>query len=805
MLNNQTLIDELSLEQKAALTTGQSTWQTYAVTGKIPAIFMADGPHGLRKQNGATDHLGLNASEPATCFPTAATLANSWDETLIQQVGTALGYEARALNVQVVLGPGLNIKRNPRCGRNFEYYSEDPYLAGKMGAAMIRGVQSTGTFASPKHFAANNQEYRRMASNSLIDQRTLHELYLTNFEIAVREGHPHVLMSSYNEINGIYAHENKYLLEDVLRKSWGFKGFVVSDWGGDNDHVAAVKNGGNLAMPTLNANGPLEIIQAVKSGDLTEEILNRRVDEILTQVLQSTAGKNNEITVDWDKQHQMAHTAAVESVVLLKNTAKILPLATASKVALVGDFAKQPRYQGAGSSLVNSRQVENMVATAVDEPITLTGYAQGYRRNSAIDHELSSAAIALANKSDVVVVCAGLDEISESEGMDRQNLKLPANQVELITALAQTSTPVVVILSAGSVIEMPWLGKVAAVVHGYLGGEAGASALWDVLVGKHNPSGRLAETYPMSDADVPFSDEYPTTTRDVAYKEGPFVGYRYYTSAGKSVQFPFGFGLSYTTFAYDHLQVNKSGVTLTIKNTGQSAGTEIVQLYVSKKDSVLIRPKRELKGFTKIVLAAGETKQVSIAFDDKTFRYYDVNTKQWQVEAGVYDILVGANVEDIRLTETIIQDGQSLTAANEILEPYQTVNLNQVTVADFTALYGQSLPKMGVQAGQPLVINSTISEMKNAKNWIARLVYRYLKRALGRSKAKGKPDLNLLFIYNMPFRAIAKMTNGQVSLEMVNAILRMVNGHLWSGLPRLVSSYFKNRKQNKIWQKEMGQ
>lgn len=802
MLNNQKIIEQLTLAEKAALTTGQSTWQTYAVADKIPAIFMADGPHGLRKQTGATDHLGLNASEPATCFPTAATLANSWDENLIGQVGAALGNEARALDVQVVLGPGLNIKRNPRCGRDFEYYSEDPYLAGKMGAAMIRGIQSTGTFASPKHFAANNQEYRRMASNSLIDERTLRELYLTNFEIAVKEGKPRVLMSAYNEINGIYAHENKYLLEDILRKEWGFKGFVVSDWGGDNDHVAAVQNGGNLAMPTLGANGPLEIIQAVKSGELAEETLNQRVDELLTQILQSTAGKNTQQQVDWSHQHQVAHKAAAESIVLLKNKAATLPLADTTKVALIGDFAKQPRYQGAGSSLVNAQQVENMVATAVDQPITFIGYEQGYQRNGIVDHELSAAAVALANKSDVAVICAGLDEISESEGLDRTDLKLPDNQVELINTLAQTSTPIIVVLSAGSVIEMPWLDKVAAVVHGYLGGEAGASAMWDVLIGKQNPSGKLAETYPLTYEDVPFGKEYPTTQRDVYYKEGPFVGYRYYTTAEKPVRFPFGFGLSYTTFAYSDLHVASSGVTAMVKNTGEREGNEVVQLYIGKSDSQLIRPRRELKGFTKVHLAPGEAKQINIRFDDKAFRYFDVTSNSWQVEAGTYDILIGASVDDIRLRGTIVEAGQNVAPALNLVH-YRKADLSQVTLADFSALYGQTLPAVKTEIGQQLAINSTIAEMRYAKNWLARQVYRYLKHALAKSEAKGKPDLNLLFIYNMPFRAIAKMTNGQVSLDMVNAILRMVNGHFWSGLTRLINHYFKNRKQNKVWQKEM--
>ena len=799
MLKNQAVISKLSLEEKALLMSGKSEWESYDIDGKVPVIFMSDGPHGIRKQEGAGDHLGLNASVPATCFPTAATMANSWDQDLVTKVGQALGNEALSDNVQIVLGPGMNTKRNPRCGRNFEYYSEDPYLAGKMAAALIRGMQSTGTFACPKHFAANSQEYRRMASNSVIDERTFRELYTTNFEIAVKEGHPKAIMSSYNEINGIYANENKQLLTDILRKEWGFEGMVVTDWGGDNDHVKGVQSGSNLVMPTLKIQGSDELVKAVKEGHLAESDLDKRVDELLSVIFASSTGKNHP-QIDFEQQHAIARKAASESVVLLKNEQQLLPLKKGTKVAVIGDFAQKPRYQGAGSSLVNATKVETINEEIKKYPLDVVGYAQGYKRNSEPDQGLISEAKQLAAKSEVALIFAGLDEIAESEGLDRDNLKLSAGQTALIEVLTELDVPVIVVLSAGSVIELPWLDKVQSLVHGYLGGQAQASAMLDVLCGKVNPSGKLAETYMVSENEVPFNPEFPAQGRNSFYKEGLFVGYRYYDSCQKDVNFPFGFGLSYTNFAYSDLQVSPDKVTFSLTNTGKVFGKEIAQLYIGKKDSNLIRPLKELKGFVKVALEPGETKTVTIPFDDKTFRFYDVKTQSWQVEKGTYQVYVGANSRDILLTGEIVQAGIEVQKPSENLKYYRR-QIEAITDEDFAELYGKALPQNDTVGIRTLKNNDTIAELQYAKNILARQVYKILKGKLDKSKDSGTPDLNILFIYNMPFRAIAKMTHGAVNQAMVADILQMVNGHFFKGLGSLISNYFKNQKRLKAYRK----
>lgn len=806
MLKNAAIIEKLTLEQKAALMSGQGEWKSYAVNNQVPAMFLSDGPLGLRKQSGAGDHLGLNGSEPATCFPSSATLANSWDLEVVEAVGKALGKEAQALDVHQVLGPGLNIKRNPLGGRNFEYYSEDPYLAGKLAGRVIRGIQANGTIATPKHFAVNSQETRRMASNSVVDERTLREIYLTNFEIAIQEGHPKSIMTSYNEVNGTYTNESRHLLQDILRQEFGFDGYVVTDWGGDNDHIAGIENGSNLVMPGLKQPGAREVIAAVQEGRLDEAVLNQRVDELLNVVLSSNATKKNDaIKVDWDHQHQVAYQAALKSIVLLKNEADVLPLTQETRVALIGDFAANPRYQGAGSSLVNTKNLETLKDTAQAHGVTLAGYAQGYKRVGQSDSTLIAEAKDLAIKSDVVVLNVGLNEVSESEGMDRKNMTMPANQVELIQELSQLDQKLVVVLSAGSPVEMPWLDQVDAVVHGYLGGEAGAGAMWEVLTGAYNPSGRLAETYPMSYADVPFGEEFPAHRRNSYYKESLFVGYRYYDKAQKAVRFPFGFGLSYTSFTYDNLSVNDQGVEVKVTNTGQVAGVETVQLYIGKAETNVLRPAKELKGFAQVSLAPGESQQVKISFDDKTFRYFDVTSDAWQVEAGTYQIMIGKNVNDIVLTVDYQVEGQEAVASqDEVFAKYQACDLQNISQNDFENYFNLEFKQNTMVKGQNLGYNDTLAEMIYAKSWIARAVAKWLKNAIAKSEAKGKPDLNLLFNYNMPFRAMGKMTGGLIDQDMVTAILRIVNGHFWSGSSRLIKGYFRNQKRNKAdtWYEE---
>ncbi|MCD5535337.1 glycoside hydrolase family 3 C-terminal domain-containing protein [Lactobacillus delbrueckii] len=798
MLKNQKLLEQLTLKEKALLMAGQGEWQTRAIKGKLKSIFLSDGPFGLRKQSGAGDHLGLNGSEPATCFPSSATLANSWDPAVGRAVGRALGREARRLEVDQVLGPALNIKRNPRGGRSFEYFSEDPYLAGKMAAGMIQGLQENGTIATPKHLAVNSQETRRMASNSVVDQRALHEIYLTNFEIAVKEGKPKSIMSSYNEINGSYANESKWLLTDTLRKDWGFDGYVVTDWGGDNDHVSGIKAGSNLAMPGLGVNAAEEVVQAVEKGELSEEVLNQRVDELLTVILEAQK-KPAAGNFSWEEQHAVARDAAKKSLVLLKNKEQILPLAKGTKVALVGDFAKNPRYQGAGSSLINSRDLESLLATAKDYPIDLVGYAQGCPRQGEAKPELLKEAMSLADKCDVYVVNVGLDESAESEGLDRPNLSIPPCQADLLEALAKTGKPIVLVLSGGAAIELPWEGKVNAIVHEYLGGEAGASAVWEVLTGKYNPSGRLAESYPLTETDIPFDSEFPEEKHNVYYKESIFVGYRYYETAGVKVKYPFGYGLSYTTFALSNLEITDQGVSLDVANTGKVAGKETVQLYIGKADSTLMRAKRELKGWTQVDLEPGESKRVSIPFDEYSFRYFDPAKGAWEEEKGRYQIMLGQNVADIALTgEYDLKRGiVPEVAASSSYDKYKEGKLLLVTDHDFAEIYGAKLPENLPAGRRELEWNDPLREMANAKSWLGRAVAKWLAKKIQQSLDESKPDLNFLFNYNMPFRAMTKMMGDIISRPMAEDILFIVNGHFWRGTGRLIRDYFQNNRKVK--------
>lgn len=796
-MKHQEIINRLTLEEKAALMSGKSVWETKDYPEKgIPSIFLSDGPHGIRKQEGEGDHLGLNASVPATCFPTAATLANSWDVDLVERVGQGLGAEANSLGVNVILGPGLNIKRSPLCGRNFEYYSEDPYQAGKLAAAMIRGMQSQGVAATPKHFAVNSQELRRMASDSIVDERTLRELYLTGFEIAVREGNPKAIMSAYNKINGVYANEDKRLLRDILRDEWGFTGFVVSDWGGSNDHVLGVENGSHLEMPGTKKVGQKEIIEAVQSGRLSEQVLNERVDELLDVVLELANAEKQ--AVDYSAQHELARQAAAESIVLLKNKDQILPLSSETKIALIGEFAQNPRYQGAGSSLINTRQLDKTVDCIADYPLNVIGYEQGYQRVDKEAAELVDKAVNLANQAELILYYMGLDEMSESEGLDRHHISLPKNQLSLLNALVETGKKIVVVLSAGSVVDMNWDVDVDAVLHGYLSGEAGARAMLDTLTGRVNPSGKLSETYPINLADVPSSDDYPAEGDFALYKEALYVGYHYFTSLDKTVKYPFGYGLSYTDFSYSQLDVTELGVTVTITNTGLVDGAEIVQLYVAKEDSQIYRPAKELKGFKKVYVKAGESKQIFIPFEDYTFRYFNKETGQFEVEAGNYLLYVGASSQDIRLVGEITREGTvDQFPASEQIPTYLTAQVQAVSSQDFEQLLGRPVPEETWKIGQELSLNDPVLKLQFAKSGLARGVHKLLAGLLKKAEQKGTPDLNLLFLYNMPFRAMAKMTGDMLDLPMVEGILTIVNGHFFKGLGQLWRAYQAKRKYQK--------
>ena len=803
MQNTELLLKELTLEEKCALLSGAETFKTRGMPKHgIPQIWLSDGPHGLRKQAGESDHLGLNPSVPATCFPTASAVANSWDAALGEEIGAALGEEAAAQEVSVLLGPGLNMKRNPLCGRSFEYFSEDPYLAGKLAAGYIRGIQSKGVAACPKHFAVNSQETRRMASDSIVDERTLREIYLTGFEIAVKEGHPRSIMSSYNLVNGTYANENKHLLMEILRGEWGFDGAVITDWGGSNDHALGVKNGSTLEMPAPGGDSVRELLAAVESGKISESDIDARLSELLPLVFDTKAALDAAPReFDAAAHHALARRAAEESLVLLKNEGALLPLAAGSKVAVIGDFAKNPRYQGAGSSMVNSTQVDVLLDKLIDSELNVIGYQQGFDRHGKPDAALQKSACELATQADTVILCMGLDEIAESEGLDRSNLHLAQNQVDLLQAVAAVNSKIVVVLYSGSVVETPWLDNCQALLYAALGGQAGADAVADALTGKVNPCGKLAETWPLAYADVPSAADFATRRKTVEYREGLYIGYRYFTKAEKAVRFPFGYGMSYTTFAYSDMAADEQGISLTVTNTGSVAGTEIVQLYVAKKNSELFRPARELKGFARVTLAPGEKQRITITLDDKAFRFRNVKSSRWEIEGGEYELLVGASVEDIRLCEKITVHGTAT------VHPYEDVDLDcyykgdvlSVSDADFEKLLGHPIPNGKTKIDR----NLTLGELNHARSPLGWLVWLVLTILLDVSYKRGKPDLNILFQYNMPLRALAKMTNGAISMGMVDGIVMELQGFWILGLVRVIYEAIKNVVLNAQMEKRL--
>ena len=803
MQNTELLLKKLTLEEKCALLSGAETFKTRGMPKHgIPQIWLSDGPHGLRKQAGESDHLGLNPSVPATCFPTASAVANSWDAALGEEIGAALGEEAAAQEVSVVLGPGLNMKRNPLCGRSFEYFSEDPYLAGKLAAGYIRGIQSKGVAACPKHFAVNSQETRRMASDSIVDERTLREIYLTGFEIAVKEGHPRSIMSSYNLVNGTYANENKHLLMEILRGEWGFDGAVITDWGGSNDHALGVKNGSTLEMPVPGGDSVRELLAAVESGKISESDIDARLSELLPLVFDTKAALDAAPReFDAAAHHALARRAAEESLVLLKNEGSLLPLAAGTKVAVIGDFAKNPRYQGAGSSMVNSTQVDVLLDKLIDSELNVIGYQQGFDRHGKPDAALQKSACELATQADTVILCMGLDEIAESEGLDRSNLRLAQNQVDLLQAVAAVNPKIVVVLYSGSVVETPWLDNCQALLYAALGGQAGAGAVADALTGKANPCGKLAETWPLAYADVPSAADFATRRKTVEYREGLYIGYRYFTTAEKAVRFPFGYGMSYTTFAYSDMAADEQGVGLTVTNTGSVAGTEIVQLYVSKKNSELFRPVRELKGFARVTLAPGEKQRITITLDDKAFRFWNVKANRWEIEGGEYELLVGASVEDIRLCEKISVHGTATVHPYEDrdLDCYYKGDVLSVSDADFEKLLGHPIPNGKTKIDR----NLTLGELNHARSPLGWLVWLVLTILLDVSYKRGKPDLNILFQYNMPLRALAKMTNGVISMGMVDGIVMELQGFWILGLVRVIYEAIKNVVLNAQMEKRL--
>ena len=798
---------DLTLLQAAALLSGASAWDSRAIpAANVPSFVMSDGPHGVRRQLGDADYLGIAQAEKATCFPTASALAATWNPELARAMGEALGLQARSLGVDVLLGPGLNIKRSPLCGRNFEYFSEDPILAGTMAAGLVDGIQSTGTAACPKHLAVNSQELRRMASDSIVDERTMREIYLTGFEIVCRTARPRAIMSSYNLVNGTYAHENKHLLTDILRTEWGFDGMVVSDWGGSNSAVAAARAGGSLEMPAPGLVGARQIVAAVEAGQLDASDVYARAQEVLT-VAAAAAGLPAPTPYDLDGHHTLATSIAAEAITLLRNENDLLPLSAGTSVALIGDLADTPRFQGAGSSQVNPTRVESPrelleAGGGASRGLVCAGYASGYERHGGTSDALIAEAVALAARADVALVYVGLDELAESEGLDRPHMRLPEGQDRLIEAVVAANPRTVVVLTGGASVEMPWASSVPALVNGYLTGQGGAGAMLDVLTGAVNPSGRLAETYARSYDDHPTAAWYPATGPLSYYREGPFIGYRYFTTAGIDVAYPFGYGLSYSSFEYSDLAVNEEGATLTVTNTCSRDGAEVVQLYVSAPGGVF-DPARELKGFAKVEVAAGASVSVTIPFDRYTFRHWETLRGAWEREAGTWTIHVGRNVVDTPLSATLEVDGTTPSPIDPALGHYLSADVAHVTNGEFAVLLGRTIPT--AHPMDDLLASDPLSEMTRAKTWLARVAGRGFHALKAKANAKGTPDLSILFVLNMPFRAIAKMSNGAASPDMVDAILLAVNGHPLRGLTRAALGFLSNARANKATQRELDQ
>lgn len=799
---SETCIGRLGLLEKAALLSGGGAWKSRALPRRgLPALFFSDGPHGIRKQEGVGDHLGLNASLPATCFPTAATVANSWDTALAEEVGEALGSEARSQGVDILLGPGLNIKRSPLCGRNFEYFSEDPYLSGKLAAAYVRGIQRGGALACVKHYAVNSQEFRRMILNAEVDERALREIYLTGFEIAVKEGKPGALMTSYNQVNGLQSNENPQLMLEILRKEWGYDGMVVTDWGGSDDHIRGIQCRTTIEMPDPGLHAAREVMHAVERGELSEAEIDACLSDYFRTLRRVAVQAKKAKPVDPLRQHALARRAARESAVLLKNDG-ILPLTGEETVALIGDFARVPRYQGAGSSLVNSRRVETLrgqLTQRLGQKLlgTVSGYARHGNDTKRQEARRLRKALRLARRADCVIFCGGLDEMAETEGLDRKTLALPPAQQRALRALAAVNPNIVLVLSAGSVVDLAPAATARAILHGYLGGEAGAGAMAELLYGDANPSGKLAESYPLALSDTPAYPYRKLRGNCAEYRESIYVGYRYYDKAKVPLRYPFGFGLSYTRFAYEDLRLSEAGVRFRLRNTGSRAGAEIAELYICAAESETFRPEKELKGFAKVFLKAGEEREVFIPFDDKSFRVFDSVANRFLEESGRYRILIGASAADIRLNGELVRAGEKLGRPDEKkrLPHYFSGAAQQIGRAEFERLLGRKLERHPI-AGE-LLRGDALHELRRSRGLLARLLYRQLRRALNRSAARREPDLNLIFAYHMPFRAFSKFGSGKISPGMTEGLLMMLNGHLFGGFRKFVIESIKNRRENR--------
>lgn len=780
------IISKMTLEEKASLCVGKDYWNSENIERlNIPSIKMSDGPHGLRVQRENGDNLGVNKSEVAICYPSSATIANSWDKNVAYKFGKTLGEEAKSENVNIVLGPGVNIKRSPLGGRNFEYFSEDPYLTGIMATQYVKGLQSNNVGACVKHFAVNNQENRRRTVNVVVDERTLREIYLKAFEMIVKEANPWSVMSAYNKLNGKYCTENEVLL-NILKKEWNLDGIVITDWGAENDRVKGLLAGNELEMPGGRGNGKEEIIQAVKEGKVSEEYLNEIVDRILNIAFKCKVIEHN---YNKEEHHEIAMELAQESIVLLKNENNILPI-NKRKIALIGDMAKNPRYQGAGSSTINPYKVENAYDCFIQNEIEVD-YAKGYNRiETDEDKELINQAVEVAKNKDVVILFLGLTENYESEGMDRTNLEIPKNQIKLIESIYSVNQNIIVVLSNGAPITMEWKDKAKAIITGYLGGESGAKAMVNCILGKVNPSGKLAETYPIKLEDTPCFNNFPGTEVSVEYKEAIYVGYRYYDKNNIKVLYPFGYGLSYTTFEYSNLNVKNNIVSFKIKNTGKVKGKEIAQVYVSQCNPTIFKPLKELKGFAKVELEPDEEKEVNITLDDSAFQYYNVQNKKWEIESGEYKILVGKSCESIELECKIHIDSKDEKPEADFPEVYRNGKIQNVTDEDFEKLLGQKIPDRYIKL-EDISEENTLEQIKNTK--VGKVIYENQIQKMNKLLQEQNVNKATKVMMDMqkPLKKFYEKKSSKYTKEMVDELINIAKNDLDYKECKFANEYLK--------------
>lgn len=788
-----TWLQSMTLEEKASLCSGIDYWHLASIDRLgIPSILVCDGPHGLRKQEAVADHIGINKSNPATCYPTASLIASSWDVDLIYKMGEYLGVECQGEDVAVLLGPGVNIKRSPLCGRNFEYFSEDPYLTGQLAASFIQGVQSRGVGTSLKHYAVNNQEKNRLTIDAIVDERTMREIYLSGFEIAIKASNPWTVMSAYNQVNGHFASEHNYLLRDILRSEWGYQGVVMTDWGACNDRVVGLRAGNDLEMPSSGGINNKKIIEAIQRGELEEEVLNQSVKRLLHLIQQAQDNKSYE-EVDYRKHHEFARQLAGESMVLLKNEEQVLPLSKEQQIAVVGKMAKQPRYQGAGSSHINPTQVDDAYSVLCNEMGNEDIlYADGYTIDQESDnpHRLMMEAIEIASQSDYTIIFAGLPTSYESEGFDREHMGLPEEQNQLIHAISRVSKHVIVVMLNGAPVEMPWINEVSAVLEAYLSGQAGSSAIVDLLYGHVNPSGKLAETFPIALEDNPSYNYFPGDKKKVEYREGIYVGYRYYNSAKKEVLFPFGHGLSYTDYSYTNLQLSTKSMKDTetlqlefgVKNIGKRYGKEVIQVYVRDLESTLFRPDIELKAFQKIALEPNEEKKVSMQLDKRAFAYYNVDLKDWCVESGEFQILVGASSKDIHLQDIVYVESTSSYDEDRndkrhvLPSYYQLDQLPHLSKNEFHQLYGKKVPEYREKTYH---LNSTLQDIEN--HWLGKhiahqILNMYRRQLAGEEMDAPTKRMMETMLLEYPLRSLIYTSDGQFTQEMADCIIDLCNG-----------------------------